>query len=325
MRACVLMDAGSLLDPEIREWLALYPAPDLDYRDAAAVRALTDRYMAERGGPAPRWSRDDVLLEECRIGGVEVLVWRPRDVLGECSAVLAFHGGAFIVGHPLGAERIAVPLAAEHGIVTVSVGYRLAPEHPAPAALLDGAAVLEHLGELPGIDTARLAVHGSSAGAALAVGVAAVARDQGVELRMQSLTCPALDDRSPHVADPDHSMNADSPTLSRDSVAAMWQHYLGKDREPPHPYAVPARIPDLSGLPPAHITVAEYDVLHDEALAFADRLAQDHVPVELDLVEGAVHGFDGLLPDSALARGAIGRQVAALAAAVRKDSGSASG
>lgn len=325
MRACVPMGAGSLLDPEIEAWLALYPAPDLDYRDVAAVRALTSRYMADQGGLAPRWSRDDVLLEGARLGGVDVLVWRPRDAVGDCPVVLAFHGGAFIVGHPLGAERVAVPLAAHHHVITVSVGYRLAPENPAPAALLDGLSVIAQLSEVPGADVTRVAVHGSSAGAALAVGVAAHARDRGMSLRLQSLTCPALDNESPRTGDPRHSMTTDSPTLSSGAVAAMWQHYLGEDGELSDPYVVPARIADLAGMPPAHLTVAQYDVLRDEGLAYAARLAEADVAVELDLVRGAVHGFDGLLPDSAVARAAIDRQVRALADALRRGSGSASG
>lgn len=325
MRACVPMGAGSLLDPEIREWLALYPAPDLDYRDVDAVRALTARYMAEQGGLAPRWSKDDVVLEESHVGGVDVLIWRPRDAIGDCPVVLAFHGGAFIVGHPLGAERVAVPLAAHHHVATVSVGYRLAPEHRAPAALRDAITVLEGLGGVSGVDATRVAVHGSSAGAALAVGVAAHARDRGIALCLQSLSCPALDDQSAFTADSGHSMQGESPTLSRESVVAMWQHYLGDTGASPDPYVVPARIAYLSAMPPAHITVAEYDVLRDEALAYAERLVQADVAVDLDLVPGSVHGFDGLLPDSAIARAAIERQVRALGDALRTDSDSASG
>ena len=72
------MGAGSALDPEIRDWLALYPAPDLDYRDVDAVRTMTALYMSERSGPAPRWSRDDVVLSSSMVAGVDVLTWRPR-------------------------------------------------------------------------------------------------------------------------------------------------------------------------------------------------------------------------------------------------------
>ena len=311
--------AGAV-DSEIAEWLAAYPAPDIDYRNVAAVRALTARYMAEHGGPAPRWPRDDVLLQPITLGGADALMWRPRDGADDLPVVLAFHGGAFIVGGPLGAERIAVPLAAEHGICTVSIAYPLAPEHRAPAARDVARAALRSLPDLPGVDARLVAVHGSSAGASLAAGLALHARDVGIPLALQSLTCPALDSRTPGTDVPDHSMHGLSPTLTRDAVAAMWDHYLG-DADPGAPdlrYVVPALADDLGGVAAAHLTVAEHDVLRDEALDYARRLAESGVPTEVDLVAGGVHGFDGLLPDSRIARTALARQVAAIAGALRE-------
>ena len=310
--------AGAV-DSEIAEWLAAFPAPDIDYRDVAAVRALTARYMVERGGPAPRWPHDDVILQSLELGGVDALMWRPRDSADAMPVVLAFHGGAFIVGGPLGAERIAVPLAADHGICTVSIAYPLSPEHRAPAARDVARAALDALGDMAGVDARRVAVHGSSAGASLAAGLALHARDIGIPLALQSLTCPALDSRTPGNAYPHHSMQGLSPTLTRDSVAAMWGHYLG-DGDPGAPdlrYAVPAFAEDLRAVAPAHLTIAEHDVLRDEGLDYARRLAESGVPTEVDLVPGTVHGFDGLLPESRVARTAIARQVTALAAALR--------
>jgi acetyl esterase/lipase len=310
--------AGAV-DSEIARWLAAYPAPDVDYRDVAAVRALYNGYMNEHGGPAPRWSRPDVDLTNVRVGGVDTLMWRPRAVTARLPVVIAFHGGAFIVGGPLGAERLAAPLAGDHGICTISVAYRLAPEHPAPAARDDARRVLDCLADLPGIDPERVVVHGSSAGASLAAGLALYARDTGRHMALQSLTCPALDSRTPHTGDPENSMAGPSPTLSRDTAAAMWGHYLSgrTSTDPELEYVVPALASDVAAVAPAHITVAENDVLRDEALAYARRLADARVPVEVDLVEGAVHGFDGLLPDTALARSAIAHQIDAIVAAVR--------
>ena len=102
--------------------------------------------------------------------------------------------------------------------------------------------------------------------------------------------------------------------MTRDAVAAMWEHYLG-DREAT-PYVVPALVADLRGSPPAHLTIAEHDVLRDEALAFARRMSEAGVVVEIDLVAGAVHGFDGLLPDFAISERAVDRQVNAMAMAL---------
>ena len=309
---------AGVFDSEIEAWLTAYPAPAIDYRDVTAVRALADRYMAEHGGPAPRWPRDDVRMQSIILAGVDALMWRPRGVSARLPTVLAFHGGAFIVGGPLGAERIAVPLAAEHGICTISLAYPLAPEHRAPVARDAARSALAALVDVPGVDARRVAVHGSSAGASLAVGLALHARDIGIPLALQSLTCPALDSRTPGTHHPDHSMRGLSPTLPREAVAAMWEHYLG-GKDPGAPdlrYAVPALADDLRGVAPAHITIAEHDVLRDEAREYADRLASAGVDVEVDFVPGTVHGFDGLLPDSRVVRAAVSRQVTALASAL---------
>jgi acetyl esterase/lipase len=98
----------------------------------------------------------------------------------------------------------------------------------------------------------------------------------------------------------------------------MWEHYLGprESRESDLRHVVPALCDDVSGVAPAHITVAEFDVLRDEAIEYADRLATAGVAVDVDLVPGTVHGFDGLLPDCDVAREAIRRQVTALAEAL---------
>lgn len=309
--------AGAV-DSEIAAWLAAYPAPDIDYRDVDAVRRLASGYMAEHGGPGPRWSRDDVRMESVVVGGVEAIMWRPRGSDERLPVVLAFHGGAFIVGGPLGAERVAVPLAAHHRIATVSIAYPLAPEHRAPAARDAARRALAALADLPGVDAGRVAVHGSSAGACLAAGLALHARDDGVRIALQSLSCPALDSRAARAHDPDHSMLGLSPTLTRESVMAMWEHYLGEvpASDPRLRYVVPALADDLSGVAPAHITLAEHDVLRDEGLAYAQRLADAAVSVEVDLVPGAVHGFEGLLPDSRIGRRAIEAQVSAIARAL---------
>jgi len=306
------MAAG--LDPQIEAWLRAYPSPTVDPRDVSAVRALAASYMADRGGPAPRWPRDDVALTAAKVGGVPVLIWAPVSTPEPTPVVVALHGGAFVVGSALGAERIAVPLAADHGIATVSVEYRLAPEQPYPAAFDDVLSVLASLGDVEGVDSARVAVHGSSAGGALAASAAIWARDQGYALQLQSLTCPALDHRTAASDDSEHSMHRESPTLSRAAVQAMWDHYLGDAVA--DSYAVPALAADLTGLAPAHITVAEYDVLRNETLDYAERLRAAGVPVDLDLVGGTVHGFDGLLTESDVSRRAVTRQVCALAEAL---------
>ncbi|MFM9134771.1 MAG: alpha/beta hydrolase fold domain-containing protein [bacterium] len=315
-----MTDPRDLLDPEIAAWIDVAPAPDIDYADVVAVRAMSDAYMAETGGPAPRFSRDGVVLFEAVAGGVPVLVWAPENVARPLPVVIALHGGGFVVGSALGAERLAVPLAAHYGVITVSVEYSLAPEFPAPVAADETWSVIRDLlarravAELP-LDAARLAVHGSSAGACLAAGAALRCRDEGVALALQSLSCPALDPSAPASPPGGHSMLGWGPTWSRAATAAMWVHYLG-DATTHSPYAVPSAAEDLVGVAPAHILLAQYDVLRDEGYAYARRLADAGVDVTVDAPAGTVHGFDGLLPDSAVARRALARQADALAGAL---------
>lgn len=287
------------LDPQIAAWLHAAPPAAVDYSDITAIRAMSDAYMRETGGPAPRLHDPRVELRASEIDGVETLVWSPVDRPSR-GTVLAAHGGGFIVGSALGAERVAVPLAADHAITTVSVEYRLAPEHPAPAAFEDMVTVLQAViadSESP------IAVHGSSAGGALAAGVALWARDHDVLIAGQSLSCPALDDRAID--------EVFSPTWTADATRWMWQHYLG-GQQPPD-YCVPGRRDDLAGVAPAHIVLAAHDTLRSSGIAYAQRLHDHGVEVHVLDAPGTVHGFDGLLPDSAPARTAIQAQVAALA------------
>ena len=293
------------LDPTIAAWLTAAPPADVDFADIAAIRRMSADYMRETGGPAPRYPHPSVTLLSTTIAGVGCLVWLPRDLHEPRPAVIAAHGGGFIVGSALGAERIAVPLAAEHQIITVSVEYRLAPEHRAPAALDDMCAVVAALAgdstDLP-VDAQRLAVHGSSAGACLAAGTAQWARDTGLHLSGQSLSCPALDDRTWD--------DVWSPTWTTQATAWMWRHYLPPG-EPPA-YVIPARCDNLAGLAPAHLVIAQYDTLRSQAVSYAQRLSDADVSVEVHDAPGTVHGFDGLLPNSSTAQRAITSQITAI-------------
>jgi acetyl esterase/lipase len=193
-------------------------------------------------------------------------------------------------------------IAREVGVVVVSVDYRLAPEHPFPAAADDCYATLEWMyeeGSEVGVDPAHLAVLGSSAGGGLAATTALFARDRGgPRLAVQVLLEPELDDRLQT-----HSMRRGRHTVAWSSTLAAlsWKYYLGGVGTPPL-HAVPARTEDLSGLPPAYVSVNELDCLRDEGLEYAARLLQAEVPTEIHCWPGAFHSFHSVLPAAGISR-----------------------
>ena len=240
---------------------------------------------------------------------VPVRIYRPHRAQG---AIVWLHGGGFVMGDLETEHPWAIRVADGSGAVVVSVGYRLAPEHRFPAALDDAYAALawaaEHAAEL-GIDPGRIAVGGHAAGAGLAAAVALRARDQhGPPISFQLLSQPELDDRQETWSARNFT---DTPFMTRDKVAASWRHYLGSATA--SPYAAPARATDVSGLPPACITTAEFDPNRDEAIGYAQRLLQAGVSVELHQWPGTFHGSQAILSAEVSQR-----QIAELGTALRR-------
>jgi acetyl esterase len=187
-------------------------------------------------------------------------------------------------------DTLCRELAQQAGVVLVAVDYRLAPEHPYPAGLDDCVAatrwVAAHAAGL-GADGRRLAVAGDSAGASLAAGVSMLARDEGgPAVALQGLAYPAVD---PAMDTGSYAENADDPFLSRDEMQSYWSLYLSGAE--PDRFAAPALAPDLAGLPPAYVLVAGRDVLRDEGIGYAERLAAAGVGVQVRRRDDMVHGF----------------------------------
>jgi acetyl esterase len=205
--------------------------------------------------------------------------------------LLYFFGGGWVLGTIDTADGVARSLANSSGALVAVVGYRLAPEHPFPAAIDDCYAavrwVAEHAEEI-GADPARLAVGGDSAGGNLAAGVTLRARTGGPALAGQLLVYPNTD----QLAD-DESMRAsgDPFLFNRHSVAWYRQHYLAGPGDAASPLASPLRADSLAGLPPALVITAEYDPLRDQGEAYARRLASEGVRAELSRYPGMAHGF----------------------------------
>ncbi|MBX5488204.1 MAG: alpha/beta hydrolase [Mycolicibacterium hassiacum] len=278
---------------------------DLSMPVLAVVR---DGLNQRRAASAHEVDAVGVEIDERELGGVRVRIYRGAPA--PAPAVAYCHAGAFVLGN-LDTDHLQCVQFARQGRCTViSVDYRLAPEHPYPAALDDAIAVLraavDGAVEL-GIDPARVAVAGSSAGAALAARLAHCAADGLVPpVAFQLLHQPVLDDR------PTPSKQAFDATPGFDGRAAelMWRHYLAG--RPASADQVPARRTELSGVAPALITCSELDPLRDEAIDYARRLLHAGVATELHVFPGTCHGFDSLLPDWEVSRELFDIQGAAL-------------
>lgn len=224
-------------------------------------------------------------------GPISIRVYRPH-LARPLPVLVYFFGGGWVTGSFDAADPVCRRLANLTPCAVVAVSYRLAPEHPFPAAVEDCDAatgwVAEHGGDL-GVDARRLAVGGASAGGNLAAAVAQLAGERGAPgLRLQVLVYPLLDYR----ADTPSMREAVDPVFfDRADVAWCWAHYLTSDSDGESPLASPLRAGDLRGLPPALVITAAFDPLRDEGELYAARLAAAGVPTELVRFDGMVHGF----------------------------------
>jgi len=260
--------------PEARRWLDALIAPLNDDVDTEGV-VIVDRTVPGPGG------------------GIPVRVYTPAGdapVEGR-PALLDIHGGGFVVGSIAMEHGLAVQVARELGAVVVTVEYRLAPEHPFPAGLDDCYATLTWMHDQAGglgLDAARIAVGGQSAGGGLAAATALVARDRGGPgVCFQFLGIPELDHR---LTTTSMRTFVDTPMWHRANGVLSWRYYLGPDPGEVSPYASPAIAEDLTGLPPAYVTTMEFDPLRDEGITYALRLMEAGVSVELHTFPGTFHG-----------------------------------
>jgi acetyl esterase len=243
------------------------------------------------GGGEPEAVREVTNLTISGPGGdLPVRLYRPAGQR-PLPVLLYFFGGGWVLGAIDTADGVSRSLANSAGALVVVVGYRLAPEHPFPAAMQDCYAtlrwVIDQAAEI-GADPGRIAVGGDSAGGNLAASVALRARDDGLPLAGQLLVYPNTD----QLADDESMRKSDDPFLfNRHSVAWYRQHYLAGPEDAASPLASPLRAESLAGLPPALVITAEYDPLRDQGEAYASRLAAEGVQVTLSRYPGMAHGF----------------------------------
>ena len=291
------------LDPALRHLAAA--RTDLSPNVLGVVRDSLNQRRAETARDV---NTTGVEIEQRDVASVPMRIY--RGAAAPSPVVIYCHSGAFVLGNLDTDHRQCVQFARQGSCTVVSVDYRLAPEHPHPAALDDAMTVLnwvaENASEL-GVDAGRLAVAGSSAGAALAARLAQCAADGGApSVAFQLLHQPVLDDRPT----PSKDEFIATPGFDGPAVGQMWRHYIGDGSVSVD--AAPGRIRELSGVASALITCSELDPLRDEAIDYAHRLIWAGVATELHVFPGTCHGFDSLVPDSETSQQLFELQGAAL-------------
>jgi acetyl esterase/lipase len=291
-------DPYSLVDPELLPTLKQFPAFDLTAEMVGKFRQMPG--MPPLPAPAPQPVERHIPGPP---GAPEVRLWVVDPAPSEKSkpVLLHMHGGGFMMTDPMLMPRLQ-GIATDCHCVVVSVDYRLAPETRYPGSLEDNYAALKwihaHAAEL-GIDRARIAVGGESAGAGHAATLAIHARDRNeVPIVFQLLIYPQLDDRTGSSRPAPPAIGHFMWTASANRLA--WSSLLGvaagSSRVPAG--AVPARVASVDGLPPAWIGVGSIDLFVEEDMEYAHRLVHAGIATELLVVPGAFHGFDLLVPDA---------------------------
>jgi acetyl esterase len=232
-------------------------------------------------------------VEELDAGGVPARLYAAgRD--GTRPIIIWIHGGGWVIGDLETADRTCRRLAAGTGALVISLDYRLAPEHPYPAAPDDCINALrwivDHAGEIGGV-ASHIAIGGDSAGGNLSAVTALRARDEGIALRLQLLVYPVTDCT---MSSGSYDANGEGYLLSADSMDFFVGHYLSAGLDPKDPRVSPLYADDLCGVAPALIITAEFDPLCDEGEAYADRLKDADVPVTVRRFDGQVHTFYAL-------------------------------
>jgi acetyl esterase len=274
------------LDPAAQQLLATFeemgipPFEELTPESARATFAA----FKDLAPPGPEMAS----VEDRTVEGVPVRSYRPEGE-GPLPVLVWFHGGGWVIGSVEESDVTARTLADRSGAIVVSVDYRLAPEHPFPAAPDDCIAVtrwvLDHAAELGG-DGGRVAIGGDSAGGNLAAVVAHALRG---ELSFQLLVYPATDATMSH---PSIEENAEGYLLTKNAMEWFFGHYTnaaGVDRTDAR--LSPLYNTDWSGLPPALVITAEFDPLRDEGEAYAAKLRDAGVAADVSRYDGQIHGF----------------------------------
>jgi acetyl esterase/lipase len=302
--------------PELREAYSQFPGFQLE-ENLEWSRSLVSAPPAKRSAHVNTTNRKI----PGAAGEMLVKIYEPagRDI-EKLPAMLWIHGGGYVLGHPDMDDELCERFVQTARCVVVSVDYRLAPEHPYPAAIEDcyaGLVWMTEEAELLGIDKNRVAIAGASGGGGLTAALALMARDKGgPSIIFQMPLYPMLDNRN--ITPSSHEITEDDAIWNRTDNIAAWNMYLGEKNDVSgiSPYAVPSRAHNLAGLPPTYTCVGQLDLFRDETIEYVTQLAQAGVDVEFHLYPGCFHLFEIFVPEAEVSQRAVQSYMDAMAQAL---------
>lgn len=287
------MSSRHLLDPQLRDFFDAFPKFELNDDTVGLIRAIEASQVQLNDTPPTVSRREHHIPGYQSDAEVRLLIYEPAVSGVSKPAFLHMHGGGLVLGSPEQRDKCNLALCERLQIVIVSVDYRLAPEHPFPAALHDCYAALTYMHDAATdlqVDVMRIAVGGESAGGGLAASLSLFARDKGeYAICHQHLVYPMLDSRTGFQGRPI------DPTLgeycwTRQANVYGWGAYLGKTAA--HDAYLPAHTKDLSDLPPVWLCVGDMDLFLPEVRYFRERLSDAGVKTNLDIYSGCPHAFN---------------------------------
>jgi len=314
--------ATGKLDPQIEALLQQIEQqgmPPVHTLTPMKARETRNPVFVKLGGAPEAVANVENLTIPGQAGEIPIRIYTPQG-RGPFPILVYFHGGGWVICNLDTHDSVCRSLANGASCIVVSVDYRLAPEHKFPAAVDDAYAATQWVADSANLingDSARITVGGDSAGGNLAAVVSLMAREKGgPSLVYQVLIYPVTNVSSFDTNS--YREHGEGYILTKDSMEYYRGHYIGHEEELQNPYASPLLAQELSGLPPALVITAEFDVLTDEAEAFANRLKQAGVPVTYTCYEGMIHAFFSLAAVVGRARDAMDEVTAALRSAFAK-------
>ncbi|WAH37060.1 alpha/beta hydrolase [Alicyclobacillus dauci] len=311
------MDFLTRVNPELRDSLLSVPIVELPHGLDEA-----------RQIPTPPTGASELVrtTEQLICGGdgqqMLIKIYQPAERDGtQLPALLWIHGGGYVLGHPNNDDTLCEKFVEAAGCVVVSPNYRLAPEHPYPAAIEDCYATLVWMTQATAelnIDLPRIAIGGGSAGGGLTAALALLARDRGgPSVCFQMPLYPMIDDRNNTFSS--HEITDTQAIWYRSNNLAAWKMYLGcqESGEIP-PYAAPTRAENLEGLPPTYTCVGQLDPFRDETIDYVTRLAEAGIDVEFHLYPGCFHAFEHVVQHAEVSQRAKDGYIQALKRALSR-------